>query len=349
MKIKRRIPALLLPLTVLSLIFGTVTGWQRLSLPVLEQLPDSNHGAVMVSCFLGGLVMLERAVSLKNAWAFTGPVVCILSLFCFLTSHALAGWIGITLAASAYMIILIAEYFKSHESGLLITSLGGFCLLTGNAVLLFRELYPLSVHWWIGFLLFTILGQRLAISGNIKKRNTVNLTLVSLVFFSLFLPFHSYGAGIFGASMVLLALWLIFSENYSGEADRYRRYMNLGLRMAFGWLLVTGILFLSGGYYYDAQLHAFFIGFVFSMIFTHAPLMVQRVTRTGVNLYRPVHLFWLLLLQASLILRITGNISGMERLVQWGGLANGIVILLFLLTMVLLFFYERKQMIFSHD
>jgi hypothetical protein len=80
---------------------------------------------------------------------------------------------------------------------------------------------------------------------------------------------------------------------------------------------------------YDALLHAFFLGFVFAMIFGHAPVIFPAVL--GVSMaYLPRFYAHLVLLHLTLLLRVVGDLVGWLPGRQWGGLLNALVLLLFL-------------------
>jgi hypothetical protein len=317
---------------MLTLVLGILTGWERLGFTTSASLPHGDHGAIMIGCFLGGLIMLERAVSLGKTWAYAGSVLCVLSLILILAGESAYGYAGITMAAFVYILVLLYQQHKLPEQNFLVSILGGFCLLTANTLLFIHDLYPLAVNWWIGFLLFTILGERLSVKSIRQKNSLLPILLVSSVFIGLLLPFHHAGAPVFGTSLILLGLWLLYSENVSFQGMHFTLHMNTALLFAYVWLIITGGLMLAGGLYYDAHLHSFYVGFVFSMIFGHAPLMIQRVLSLKAELYHPLEFVLLLALQISLVLRISGSIAGNEYLIRWGGLFNGIIILLFLLT-----------------
>jgi hypothetical protein len=60
------------------------------------------------------------------------------------------------------------------------------------------------------------------------------------------------------------------------------RFIAVCLRSGYGWLSVGGVLtwrFASvlAGPYYDAMLHAIFVGFVVTMIFGHAPIILPAI------------------------------------------------------------------------
>ena len=77
-------------------------------------------------------------------------------------------------------------------------------------------------------------------------------------------------------------------------------------------------------------LHSVLLGFVFSMIFGHAPIILPAVARLPVP-YHPRFYAHFILLHASLILRVVGDLAGSPVARRWGGLGNEIAVVLFLL------------------
>jgi hypothetical protein len=77
------------------------------------------------------------------------------------------------------------------------------------------------------------------------------------------------------------------------------------------------------------MLHSLFLGFVFSMIFGHAPIIISSVIDVDVT-YRPLLYAHLALLHVSLVVRIAGDLAGNVSLRMWGGLFNVVAVLLFL-------------------
>jgi hypothetical protein len=99
------------------------------------------------------------------------------------------------------------------------------------------------------------------------------------------------------------------------------------------WYEVAGPLFLGmpliAGMAYDAVLHAVLLGFVFAMIFGHAPIIFPAVL--GIRMeYRPRLYSHLVLLQASVLMRILCDLGGWWSGRQWAGLLNVCAVLLFL-------------------
>jgi hypothetical protein len=85
----------------------------------------------------------------------------------------------------------------------------------------------------------------------------------------------------------------------------------------------------SAGPRYDAMLHALFLGFVFSMIFAHAPIIFPSITGAAMP-FRQAFCGHLGLLQLSLFLRVGGDLALWMPGQMWGGLLNMVTVLLFL-------------------
>jgi hypothetical protein len=87
------------------------------------------------------------------------------------------------------------------------------------------------------------------------------------------------------------------------------------------------------GPYDDAMLHTVFLGFVFAMIFAHAPPIVPAILGRATSPSHPALYGPLWLLHASLLLRVTGDLMGWWSGRQWGGLLNAMAVLLFVITL----------------
>lgn len=59
---------------------------------------------------------------------------------------------------------------------------------------------------------------------------------------------------------------------------------------------------------YDAIVHTFFLGFAFSMIFAHGPVILPGVLGIDAKPWHPVLYIWLLLLHCSWIMRVVADI-----------------------------------------
>jgi len=100
------------------------------------------------------------------------------------------------------------------------------------------------------------------------------------------------------------------------------------LRLISGTIaLVYGAV--PAGPIYDAMLHAIFLGFVFAMIFGHAPIIFPAILGIDIE-YNPHFYIALALLHISLIVRIGGELVGSGSARLWGGLFNVLAVLLYL-------------------
>ncbi len=149
-----------------------------------------------------------------------------------------------------------------------------------------------------------------------------------------------------------LSVWLLRHDmaRYSVQKTGLHRFVALSLLSGYVWLAVAGLLTLSFGgaaaglYHdatmhmvhshsgpdgYDATLHAIFVGFVFSMIIGHAPIIFPSVLEMALP-FRPAFYSHLVLLHLSLVLRVVGDVTAWWPGRLWGGSLNVAAILLFL-------------------
>ena len=92
----------------------------------------------------------------------------------------------------------------------------------------------------------------------------------------------------------------------------------------------------------DAALHAIGLGFVFSMVFGHAPIIFPAVTRIKIP-YHPALYLPLALLHLTLALRVFGCLSAQFALRQQAALLNGLVLVVFIATLVTLVRRNAKR------
>jgi len=116
------------------------------------------------------------------------------------------------------------------------------------------------------------------------------------------------------------------------------RFIAVCLLSGYIWLGAGGGLALvnggvMAGPHYDALLHAIFLGFVFAMIFGHAPIIFPSVLKIPITFqlafYAP-----LILLHLSLLLRVVGDLTLWMPGRQWGGMVNVLTLLAFMGGMV---------------
>jgi hypothetical protein len=143
------------------------------------------------------------------------------------------------------------------------------------------------------------------------------------------------------AGIIAVALWLIVFDLARRNVRRtgLTRYIAVNLLVGYVWLAVSGVIGvvyspLFIGPVYDAWLHTLFLGFVFGMIFAHAPIILPGVTGFVVG-YRPIFYLPPILLNISLLLRLVGDFAPDQTLRQWGGLLNEVALLVFVVLLVI--------------
>jgi hypothetical protein len=202
------------------------------------------------------------------------------------------------------------------------------------------------VWWWMGFLLLTITGERMELGRLLFLSKTQQWQILLFVFVAvaglvLSLLKLDLGVRVLGIGMIAIALWL---GNFDVARRTVRqtgltRFIAVNLLLGYAWLALSGVLLVLfgadfSGLRYDAVLHAFFLGYVFSMIFGHAPVIFPAVLGRGMS-YRPAFYLHVILLHLFLAIRIGGDLTTQIMPRHWGGLLNTLTLLVFLINTLL--------------
>jgi hypothetical protein len=224
-------------------------------------------------------------------------------------------------------------------------ALGALLWLVGNSCWLAGWPVAQVVPWWSGFLVLTIAGERLELSRMLRLSVlhhalfvlAVCVFLAGLLLLALGL---AYGGCAIGVGMLGLAWWLLQYDiaRRTVRQAGLTRFIAVCLLSGYVWLGVGGALTwrfagVLAGPYYDAMLHTVFVGFVFAMIFAHAPVILPAILSRTTSPYQSALYVPLLLLHISLLLRVVADLQGWGAGRQWGGLLNALAVLLFLLTL----------------
>jgi len=333
-----------------SLLTGLWAGMVRLGWPL--PLPYEQfvlvHGPLMVVGFLGTLIGLERAVALGRTWPYWIPILTALSALTVMM--ALPVQLTALLASVASLLLLlvfIALYHQYPAEHFVVMGVSAIAWLVGNILWLMGMRLFTVVPWWVGFLVLMIGGERLELSRirqpplNVRLKFYLSLALFILGLCATLVDFN-HGLRVAAVGLLAIALWLLRYDLawHSARQKGLPRYMALGLIAGYFWLALGAMLWLgsaqafSAGAKYDAMLHAIFLGFVFSMIFAHAPIILPTIT--GLPLpFRNAFYLHAGLLHGSLLLRVAGDLAVWPPLQRWGGLLNTLAILLFLANNIL--------------
>jgi hypothetical protein len=351
-----RAPLLLMGMA--SLLAGVWGGLVRI--PLNLPLPGGNanwltfHGPLMVCGFLGTVIGLERAVGLRGWWPYLAPALSGAGAV-----MVMAGTMGrvsvmlITAGSLWFWMVTLWVVRLQKATFTVVMSAGALAWAVGNV--LWRVGWPFNrvVPWWIAFLALTIVGERLDLS-RFQKPSKWSWPLF-------------YGAlGLFGGGVVLTSLSQVAGERLTGlgmlalaawlwRFDLARRtikqpglprFMATCLLAGYVWLAVAGALMvafspLESGLRYDAVLHSFFLGFVFSMIFGHAPVIFPAVLMLQPSFSTRFYAH-VVLLHLAVLIRIGSEAIKWGPGRQWGGVASALAIGLFLVNTVTSFVLRPK-------
>lgn len=350
-RVRYRQRAPLMILAALALLAGLWAGLIRLGwqLPSLALQLPAQHGPLMVSGFLGTLISLERAVALSQnqngrRLYYLSPLLAGLGAVTLFLTLPTAVPRGLsTLGALGLVLIFVIIYRLQPTIDHGVMGMGAFLWLVGNGLWLIGKPVFQVVPWWAGFLILTIAGERLELARVLLLKQTARnsfLAIIGLFLAGLLVSLLSLDHGIRLAGIALLGLgyWLLRFDiaRRTIRQKGLTRYIAACLLPGYVWLIVGGLFWLTyGGQYvagpvYDALLHTIFLGFVFSMIFGHAPVIIPAVLGIKVP-YTPLFYTHLVLLHISLVLRVVGDWLLWLPLRRWGGLLNEVAILGFLL------------------
>ena len=350
--VRGRRPAWIAPIMITAVVILLAALWSGLvhlgfDLPTGGSSLHEGHGPMMILGFLGTLISLERAVALGARWAYAGPVAAGLG--------GLAVIVGIGDGIPALLVtlgglVLIGVFVAVHRiqaslHNLVLASGAVSWVVAGCLWLADWEVYRF-LPWMAAFLILTITGERLELSrltGAAGRARVLFILAAGVFAVGLVVSTVSdvVGVRIAGVGIVALALWLARFDiaRRTIKTRGLTRFMAAALLTGYAWLGVGGVLWVTIGRMsepvghqgsYDAMLHAIFLGFVISMIFAHAPVIVPAVLGRPLR-YRPLFYLPLVLLHASLLVRlIVGDAIGNDPAWQWSGVLNEVALLLYM-------------------
>ncbi len=304
----------------LALACGLETGLARLGIVTPEAPVAADlHGALMVCGFFGTLISLERAVALARWWAYGAPAVSAVGALVLLAgSPALAA--GCFLAAALLLTFDSgAVVVRQRALFTVMLAVAAACWGVGTLAWLISGALADAVGWWLAFLVLTIASERLELSRLLAPPPLSQATFVAAVLSILAGAARAEFAGgpalFTGVGLLATTAWLAGHDvamrtvRLSGQA----RFSAVCMISGYVWLGVAGIVLLAlppgaSAFSYDAAVHAITIGFVLSMVFGHAPIILPAVTgwrvRYGAAAYAP-----LALLHTSVLLRIVADVG----------------------------------------
>jgi hypothetical protein len=306
-----------------------------------------------VLCLLAGLWggLLLLGLSLPTLRSSTGGVALLTGL------PATVGWSLLCLAAVLFLVVYAVVLQIAPAPHVVVMAAGGLCWYLATVLWLGGWTTPRLVPWLAGFLVFTILGERLELArvalltrASLRACTAGGTALaVGLVLTTVSGRTAELGVRLAGAGLLALALWGARYDvaRHTVKIAGVTRFMAVCLLAGYAWLGTAGLTWLIAGDLgrsvatYDASLHAVFLGFVMSMIFGHAPVIVPAVL--GLRLpFRGWFYGHLAVLHAALLVRLVlGDALGNRLAWQIGGAGTEVAILLFLANSVSVVLWAR--------
>lgn len=300
------------------------------------------HAFLMMCGFMGTVIGIERAVAVKARFAFAAPVASALAGLLMLTSLPSAAAWSAVLASALFIVVnlVVVSRQPAPHTALLLT--GAVAWLVGNLLHALGAPTAAVLPWWFSFLVLTIAAERLEMTRLMRRRHGAAAVLYACLGLMLagsaaFALSPAWGGRLYGASLAGLALWLACFD-IAGRTVRalgLSRYMAVCLLLGYAWLAVAGLAWLATSLGYaarDLALHALGLGFIFSMMLGHAPVILPALARVkllfGGFFYVP-----LALLHGSLAVRLFIGPFDIDML-RAGAAGNAAAIAVFAATMI---------------
>ena len=299
-----------------------------------------SHAMLMICGVFGTVIAVERAVASRLRYAFIAPLTSALGSVSMLSGQFPRGaWLLVTAAVAFVLVslVLIRRQFAAHTS---LLALGSLCWLIGNLCYAVGADIGATVTWWFAFLVLTIVAERLEMTRLLPQRVGARASLLAALVTLLAGAFATGpaplpGGLLYGAALSLLALWLGTFDiaRRTVLARGLSRYIALCLLCGYAWLFIAGLAWgatAMGWPARDIALHAIGLGFIFSMVMGHAPIILPAIAHIKLQFGRYFY-GAPLVLHLSLGLRLVGGAFD-ERLRTIGATFNAVAIALFALT-----------------
>jgi hypothetical protein len=346
---KARLTFLLL--AILCLAAGLLSGLSRIGWNLGNIPGTSSHGALMVGGFLGTLISLEKIIPLKKKWLYLIPGINASTIVLFLIDENQLATAILTVT-SLSLSIVFGFYFLRHRSIVYLMMLtGATCWLIGNIFLFTDSFYPLAFPWWVAYILLIIVAERieliklLPVSSNQKA--SLAAFLVAFIVGILF-SFHGWGSVLCGSSLMLISIWLLRHDVISLNMKKTKlpKFVATALLIGYVALFLTGFFFISLSdqwLTYDAIVHTFFIGFTFSMIFAHGPIILPGVLGISKTPFSRILYLWLFILSVSWLLRTFADVVIDLEIRKFSGLLSAAAIVGYFATIAFLMIGNRQH------
>lgn len=298
---------------LISLIIGLLIGvsksgyWQYLN----HLLPF--HFLIIIGSFFGTLISLERIITFKNKFLHLIPILNGLSIIFFIIrSHDYAIFCLI-LGGICMVTLHIFLVMRSFNGVLFLFLISWIAYILGIISYHLKKNLSLSVSFFEIFFLFTITAERIELTKFINVPYIAQKLISSLFFvaFLLLIIFPYWHEKILGILMLITSIWLVKYDiaRINIKSQDPHKFRGWALLIGYFWLLIHAIvLILPSRPSYDIQIHTFFLGFVFNMIFAHFSIILPAILKLTFEINYGLYYVLLIIFQFVLILRFIASI-----------------------------------------
>ncbi|WP_185731972.1 hypothetical protein [Actinomyces bowdenii] len=333
-----------LALGAACLLAGLDASLLRLGLPA--PVPGAElaalHGPLMLVGFLGTVISLERAVAARASWAYLAPFSSAAGCLLLLVGAPAPLGRGLLVAAA---LALCATYLRIHRRApapaVDIQAMGALALLLGDLLWLMGAPIETAVALWLLLPTLTIIGERLELARVAFLDPVVEEAVRALCAAALLgccLMVVEPGARLLTGPALLGLAVIMVSYDVARRTIRARgavRFMAASMLAGYAWLAVAGLTWSLGGWQalsagaYEIIIHALAVGYAFSMILAHAPVIIPAVVHRGLP-YHPAMWLPCLLIHLGMVVRVAGLAHRMPAAWQLGGVLGAVAIILFM-------------------
>ncbi len=311
-------------------------GWDLGILPL-----SLHHGAIMVGGFLGTLISLEKVIPLKHKFPVLIPLLSGMSVLAFFLDQPEISLALLVTASAGLSAVFLYYLVQTRDRIYFLMLCGGLCWLVGNLTLMDRNFYPIAFPWWMGFILFIITAERMELTQFLPVPTWAKQVLIAILFVflgGLVWSFHGWGRIVCGVALITVSVWLMKYDiiGISIKKSGLPRFIATSLLCGYIAMLLTGVFVIALRdliFAYDAVVHTFFLGFTFSMIFAHGPVILPGVLGISAKPWHPILYVWLATLHISLAARVVADLTiylDIRRITGW---ASSIAILGYFVTL----------------
>jgi hypothetical protein len=339
-----------------NLVAGVAGGLARLGWSGPRGVPLAFHGLLLVCGFFGTLISLERAVALRQPWGLAAPLLAALGGVLTWAGAPVEQPLVLWLLASIGLLALYvtAAVTRAHTLPLTVEMLGAACWFAGTVMWLQGALAHEAITAWMAFLVLTIAAERRELTQMVRLPASAHavfklavLLLPMAVLLALLegladiavLRQHHLSTQLWWAGCLLLGSWLLRHDlaRRHWRSPGWQGLSAQALVLGYAWLLVGAVLGLAERWWpmlaAGPAWHAVLLGFVFAMVFGHAPIILPALARIEPR-YTPWLRWPVWILGASLLLRIGASGFGHPVLLAVAGAGHALAIAWYAVVMV---------------